>query len=83
MTDIQCGHHKGEGYHYELSKEVTLWLCNACNLNLASKVMGQVAVSTFAHDLSDELCKKEGVDDSNDDFEDTSVSYRSISLEGA
>lgn len=48
-TSISCNHHKykEEGYHYELSDNETLFLCNQCNLNLAMGLMEQIAIEIF------------------------------------
>ena len=48
---IKCSHYKGEGYYYELNKKEDLSLCCACHLNLASGIMGQLAINIFAEDL--------------------------------
>ena len=47
QIDVSCPHHKGDGYNYEMSEGVVLWLCPSCNLNLAGEVAKQQAIETF------------------------------------
>ena len=51
--NITCPHSSEITYTYTLYNNVTLSLCDACNLNLASSVMSQVAIHTFADDLKE------------------------------
>lgn len=42
--DISCQHKTGNGYHYKLNKDKTLWLCIKCEINLRKKILEQIKV---------------------------------------
>ena len=52
---MECPHLSGEDsiYVYELTDKLELWLCSGCNMNLASGIMSQIAISTFASDFKE------------------------------
>lgn len=49
MADIQCSHYKGSGYRYPMSDEDSLFICDTCNLVLASEIMKQITTEVFVN----------------------------------
>ena len=43
---MKCKHYKGSGYTYKL-KDEDLDLCEQCNMLLAEKLLGQLALEVF------------------------------------
>ena len=53
---LKCPHYKGEGYAYTICENPTVYvfLCDCCNMNLASEIMGQLAIEAFAPTIEKE-----------------------------
>ena len=50
MKKIKCKHIKKtnkEIYIYQINKEEEIYLCPACNINLAGEIVKQWAIETF------------------------------------
>ena len=51
MLEIVCPHIREHEYTYKLSDKIELDLCSACNMNLASEILRQLALEVFCKNV--------------------------------
>jgi hypothetical protein len=51
---MKCKHYNGDGYEYIVDDELTIYLCESCNMNLASEILKQLALEVFIPKLKGE-----------------------------
>lgn len=58
MKDVQCVHYAGDGYGYDL-RGGRLYLCEDCNMMVASGMMAQLVQEHFLGNMfrKDSVCK--------------------------
>ncbi len=55
---IRCEHYDNEGYGYDMGSNNFLFVCELCNMNLAGKIMEQLAVEHFLPELAEKETNK-------------------------